>query len=238
METTRLMSLWLLLLVPVSTTATTFRLEAEDLPRDHTINWRSGASNLRSVYVTKTSERFSFPICLYRQVSANITVRYSNDGGKDIVKVKVGKTQELSFTSEEANGKGSSWNVFKSAVLSPPLTLNRGYLHLTLTFLSLDAYGIEIDYVDVTVDDDFITDDVFRCRLLIGAEPQFFTNQAVNVNDGYIKQYGYRTPCPEEDNVHLAVYHDSVKQYTVKVSNLIFHVQTTVPVISALAVSS
>lgn len=216
-ETTRLMSLCLALLLSVPATATTIRLEAENLPGAHTLRWRGKTLNVRTVTVTKTSERLSFPICLYRQVSANITVRYSNDGRQDVVKVTVDGTQELSFSTEEAYGGGTYWNVFKLAVLSSPVTLKRGYHHLTLTFQSLDLYGIEIDYIDVSIDEDFITNDVLSCKLVIGAEPQFSPKQAANVNDAYIEQHSYRTACPEEDNVHLAVYHHSVKQYTLTV---------------------
>ncbi|KAK7097395.1 uncharacterized protein [Littorina saxatilis] len=214
-------SVWhLLLLIPAVTTAVTFRLEAENAAGPHTINWRSAASNVRTVFVISASDRLSFPFCLYRQVTADVTVTYSHDGGNSDVRVKVDNTQNLTFSTGAAYGGGANWNVFQSASFSG-VTLNRGIQKLALTFQGLDTYGIEIDYVDVSVDDDFVTDDVFRCKLLLGAEPSF-EGVGGGVSAGHLEQHSYHTPCPEEDNVHLAVYHDTVSQYTLRATNPLY----------------
>ncbi|XP_070196822.1 uncharacterized protein, partial [Littorina saxatilis] len=224
METVRphLAFLCLLVLLPTLTTAVSFRLEAENAARPHQINWRSKASNHRTVHVISTLQFISFPVCLYRQLSANITVTYSNDGGSDDVRVKVDDdTQNLQFSSVEASSAGAFWEVFRSTVFRD-VTLQRGYNQLTLSFEKLDTYGIEIDYVDVSVDDAFITEDVFHCKLVLGAEPTFSANEDRGVCPGYVQQHSYVTPCAEEDNVHLAVHHEHVQKYTLSASNPLY----------------
>nr|KAG5705405.1 hypothetical protein BaRGS_004532 [Batillaria attramentaria] len=197
-------------------------MEAESLPGPHTENWRSNASGGKTVYVTSTNLKLTFPMCLPSDVTADVTVVYSKDGlDQDNITVQVGGTQVGSFlTVAESNG-GQYWNFFRSHSING-VSLGRGLRRLSLTFPSVSQYGVEIDYVEVKVYDEFINKKVFNCSLVQGAEPTFSASQAQGLGNGYMEQNSYVTPCPEEDNVHLSVYHDTVSSYTLTATNPLY----------------
>lgn len=195
-----------------------FRLEAENLPTSHAKHHRSGASGQMAVHVADVKDQLIFSVCLYRDLRADLTLRYSNDGGADVVAVLVDNVMSGVITTRSEYGGGHGWNSFREdSILN--ISLTRGMRHLSLGFLSLDPYGVEIDYVDVRVYDDFINDLTFRCSLVLGAAPQF-GNRIPRRELGYVEQHSYVTSCAEEDNVHLAVYHDSLTSFTITVGNV------------------
>ncbi|XP_025088597.1 uncharacterized protein LOC112560764 [Pomacea canaliculata] len=206
---------------PADSTAT-FRLEAESLLSTHATRFRTSASGGRTVYSITPGEELIFPVCLYQPVLADVTVRYSNDGGSDVVKVKVDNVVAGSILTFAESKGGYNWEVMREETVYN-VSLGQGLRRLAVEFSQVDAYGVEVDCLDVTVYDDFLNQKTFDCSLALAGEPQIGksdTNE--RVKSGYVEQHSYVTTCPEEDNVHLAAYHDSVVNYTITATNPLY----------------
>lgn len=200
----------------------TFRLEAEKLPGPHNKNWRGDASGSQTVHVTDVNMQLTFPVCLNADVTVDVTVVYSNDGPtSDSVTLQFDDEIAGSFQTVAESHNGLLWNVFRKAIVSG-VSAPRGLHRLVLAFPKLFEDGVEIDYVEVIVYDDFINDLVFRCTLQLAAEPQFSAHQAHGVENGYVEQRSNAITCAEEDNVHLAVYHQNVSRYTLKATHPLY----------------
>ncbi len=122
-----------------------FRLEGENGQGNGSINWRSNASALKTVWLHAGEMRnWQFPFDGQGQYV--VSLHYSNDGPADTVAVFLDNTQVGQCVTQSTGGYGYGWNQFAECFIGN-VTLSPGSHTLTVKAVSTDFYGVEIDYV-------------------------------------------------------------------------------------------
>ena len=121
--------------------------EAENGDTSGQTRYRSRASGGLSVYLTRVGQhvthRFSTASVCRVQVNG---VRYSNDGESDEVQVSLDGTTMGTFRTRAKSNYGYAWNEFLSSdSLGGSIEIRPGNHELTLTVISTDRYGVELD---------------------------------------------------------------------------------------------
>ncbi|XP_050416323.1 uncharacterized protein LOC126830094 [Patella vulgata] len=98
------------------------------------------------------------------------------------------------------------------------MTLDSKWNTITLLVKSADAYGIEIDHIDVHVEDAEVNEDIFTCILPCLSDLPVVTAAAPGLTEGRVVQRSYSTQCAEEDNVNVAVFNADVTKYEITAS--------------------
>ncbi|KAK6172700.1 hypothetical protein SNE40_016310 [Patella caerulea] len=147
--------------------AAIFRIEAESAEDNRTKIDRSEASNKTDVLLHENDE-LSLRFCLNGRTSVRIlNVGYSNDGGADKCQINNNTTKVGEFESIVEYGSGTLWNIFRlSGEIGSDIILETGCNTITLLVKSADDYGIEIDHIEVKVNDERLTEEVFRCNFV------------------------------------------------------------------------
>ncbi len=107
---------------------------------------RSNASGQRTVWL-HAGESLTFSLAWPAAGSALVTIRYSNDGPADTLAVLLDGTSVGSCATVTTGSWGYGWNAFAAAGV--PMQLSAGTHTLTIKAVSSDAYGVEVDRVDV-----------------------------------------------------------------------------------------
>ncbi|XP_046584991.1 uncharacterized protein LOC124291638 [Haliotis rubra] len=208
----------LLLVLLRLSSATLISIEAETSRGEHVVRNRDNASNGKTVLL-KEGDVLAYRFCLLRSTQAFLKdVVFSNDGNQDHVSITLDQEIIGSFTTESKSGHGSLWNVMKRSGKMGTRSLEGGIHRLKMKVIESDEYGIEIDKILIEIDDPLLTSEsaVLNCSLPCIKDPLALESNAdQSVTDGYILQKSYPTLCAEEDNVHIQLFHNSVKEYTV-----------------------
>ena len=214
-------SFYLLTLVLSSymSSADKFVFEAEDAVfdggREMMVVRRSDASNFRAVSSGK-GDIFRFQFCLTSAGRVRIDdIRYSNDGYSDtFVLLNVDGKEIAKIETVQRFRQGTGWNDFVS--LDKPLDYfvsSAGMHTLSLQVLEADMFGVEIDNVVLSVDNENDVR-VFKCEKYCLNNRQSKKKLARRPS-GWIEQRSTETKCAEEDNVNIPVYGADVNSVTI-----------------------
>ncbi|XP_067663388.1 uncharacterized protein [Haliotis asinina] len=212
MKPALLVSIIICLVIP-AVLAVKLSLGATGARGNHAIRHRSNAVTGKTVLL-RNGEYLSFYLCLRQDTSLRISnVRYSNDGGPDLVSLTIDHVDVGSFLTGNKSDWGKLWNVFHiSGPVGTPWVFREG-MHV-LSLLAKAANGIEIDYVELELSDQTITLDILTCALV--CSNVLPTVPPVNPNvleNATLLQTSYPTKCAEEDNVKIPVFLRNVMSY-------------------------
>ncbi|KAL4240547.1 hypothetical protein ACF0H5_001339 [Mactra antiquata] len=118
----------------------------------HRVKYRANAEDNITIWLFQDEElsiHFHLPEASLLEV---LDVRYSNDGGMDLVEVNLDDKMLGQFRTPIDYLWGIRWNKFRSSgPLGGQFVVERGNHKLTLAILVSDKYGIEIDYIRFNV---------------------------------------------------------------------------------------
>jgi len=110
------------------------------------IQCRSRASKSQTVWLDRPRQSISYKISAPSSCELDVTdVQYSNDGGKDIIRVLLNDDFIGEFTTDQGNRTGHGWNIIKHSGEIGGIPLPTGIHHLTIIINSTDDEGVELD---------------------------------------------------------------------------------------------
>ena len=117
------------------------------------LRYRENAEDQTTILLFKDEELhilFTLPNDAVLQV---MDVKYSNDGESDVISLHVDDEDIGEFKTASYHAWGKKWNIFESSgPIGTPQHMDAGEHRLTLKVTDSDRYGIEIDYIRLSVE--------------------------------------------------------------------------------------
>lgn len=195
----------------------TFELEAEDFQSGNTstITERKPASNNRALWMLMSQGGLlKFEFCLAKETDVRVdNILYSNDGKEDSFTVLLNWEEIGTFQTHSKSQGGKGWNEYvQTGRIGHTHRLPAGRHTLVLQLTQSDQYGVEIDKVSITVSDDSIQKQVFRCNVFCFEDISYEHVKGRDfVPSARIEQKSTSTECAEIDNIKIPFYHNSAK---------------------------
>ncbi|XP_052268258.1 uncharacterized protein LOC127869641 [Dreissena polymorpha] len=116
------------------------------------LHFRTNAEDQTTIWLFD-GEELKIKFDLPSQASLEVMdVRYSNDGDHDVCSVGLDGRELGQFKTSSYYGWGDLWNNFKSSgPIGGQQFLEAGSHSLSLTMLASDEYGVEVDYIRISV---------------------------------------------------------------------------------------
>ena len=209
------------LLVVVVKVTTTFSLELE---AENGSGYPTGAQRPRSAASNDATVALSQgqSVTLHFSVFSSCTVSvsdvaYTNDGGADTISVSIDGTNVGSFRTVAESNAGHNWNVVRnSGNLGSSFNIISGSHTVRVTATSTDRYGVEIDKVSLRFNSECIQS--IQCIDPPSTLPSFGTCDNINNEQGNVVQRSVATGCAEEDNIHVPIYFENIRDFTLTAS--------------------
>lgn len=195
-----------------------FKMEAEKYAERRFHNHRENASGEKAVNFNK-GQKLSFHFCLRKDVEVSLNqIVYSNDGGSDTFEVKLdGKTHLGNLKTPEQTNGGKNWNAFlHSGQVGPNMTLESGRHTITLDFKETDRFGVDVDFIEVAVNDEKLSKELFECAIYCIPENKYDNGPARDdMSSAIAERIISPVACPTDDNVLIPLYHEDLKHYLI-----------------------
>ena len=205
----------LLVIVVKVTTTFSLELEAEDGSGYPTgaQRPRSAASNDATVALNQ-GQSITLHFSVFSSCTASVSdVAYTNDGGADTISVSIDGTNVGSFQTVAESNAGHNWNVVRnSGNLGSSVNIISGLHTVRVTATSTDQYGVEIDKVTIRFNSECIQR--IQCIDPPSTLPSSGTCDNINNVQGSIVQRSVATGCAEEDNIHVPIYFNNIREFT------------------------
>ncbi|KAL4231368.1 hypothetical protein ACF0H5_008947 [Mactra antiquata] len=190
-------------------------LEAEDMLGDvKHITDRSKASGAKTIHLYG-GETIHTEICLIQEVDIlEVGIGYTNDGGSDLIEVKISEVVYGHVLTDVNLDKGNGWNdvSYENALFRAFSLVGRKQLAIVIA--ESDKYGVEIDYIKIKLNDSQVTEDSFLCRVFC-FEDIVYNSTLEYTTKGRAEQRSSITTCAEEDNVNIPIFHDNPRKFTI-----------------------
>ena len=215
MAALRLIAIALFLELVNVTTTFSLELEAEDGSGYPTgaQRPRSAASNDATVALNQ-GQSITLHFSTVSSCTVSVSdVAYTNDGGADTISVSIDGTNVGSFQTVAESNAGHNWNVVRnSGSLANSVSILSGSHTVRVTATSTDQYGVEIDKVSLFFNNDCIQN--IQC-----IDPPNTTLPSSGSCDGSrvqgsIVQRSVATGCAEEDNIHVPIYFNNIREFS------------------------
>lgn len=199
--------------------ASFFPLEVENYVMDKfTIN-RDSARGYGSINFN-TGDNFKIYFCLREESVVNLNnVRYSNDGGSDVMEFSIDGIRLGILTSSPKSNQGFGWNNFiATGVIGPNLTLPSGRHFVSVHVNSSDLYGIEIDQLELRTSDIYLSDEIFKCTLFCDEKITYSNGDARHdMPSATLSRRTLPLVCSTNKNLIFPVFHQSADMFLVTV---------------------
>ncbi|OWF47139.1 uncharacterized protein LOC110454775 [Mizuhopecten yessoensis] len=205
------------------------KLEVEDFKLKKFEPWiyrddvmmRSRASHQFSVHLFQNDVVIG-EFCLpgYRKVEI-VNMMYSNDGPTDLIDIHINRKHIGTVQAKMLIGGKSDWNDFRSSWnIGKPMILPPGRHTVTLNVSTSDRWGTELDVILFNVEDGDLTEKAFRCALFCFEDINYSDvgGRRDDVPSAKFVQYSTSATCGEDDNVKVAIYHDTARKFVITAS--------------------
>ncbi|XP_069125181.1 uncharacterized protein [Argopecten irradians] len=205
------------------------KLEIEDFKLKKNEPWleredvvmRSRASGQYSVHLYQNDVAIG-EFCLpgYREVEL-INIMFSNDGPTDDIDISINRKHVGTAQTKMLIGAKSGWNDFRSTwSIGKPMTLPPGRHTIMLNVTSSDQWGTELDVIVFNIGSGNMSDDSFRCALFCFEDINYSNviGRRDNVPSAKFVQYSRSATCAEDDNIKVAIYHDTARKFLLTAS--------------------
>ncbi|XP_060600508.1 uncharacterized protein LOC132753952 [Ruditapes philippinarum] len=193
-----------------------FTFEVENFSPNAMRMPRSGASGNFTV-LFNNNDLIHIDFCL--RVPSTVIVKsvmYSNDGPSDTFRATLEEQHIGSFTTSAYKGDGNGWNMFKSSGQLPgKMKLGIGRHVLTLQATQSDQWGVEVDYVLLSIDDNFLEYKDLLCNQFCFNVNYDDVPRVDSVPSGKFVQKSTSTQCSEQDNIKVELYHDRSTEFEI-----------------------
>lgn len=197
-----------------------FTFEVENFSPNAMRMPRSGASGNFTV-LFKENDFIHIEFCL--RVPSTVIVKnviYSNDGPSDTFRATLDEQEIGSFKTSTYKAGGNGWNLFKSSSQLPgKIKLDIGRHVLTIKATQSDTWGVEIDYILLSIDDSFLEYKDILCNQFCFDVKYDDVPRVDSVPSGKFVQKSTSTQCSEQDNIKVEVYHDMSTKFEI-IANL------------------
>lgn len=194
-----------------------FQLEAEKYVMDKfTIN-RNSAKGYGSVNF-KEGDSFKIYFCLREETKVNLNnVRYSNDGGSDIIEFGMDGILLGVLTSHSKSNYGKGWNEFiATGSIGPSIILSSGRHFITVNITKTDFYGVELDQLEITAEDYYISEEIFKCSLFCDDDITYSNGPARDdMSSALLVRKMLPSVCSNNKNILLPIYHENAKMFLI-----------------------
>ncbi|XP_033743563.1 uncharacterized protein LOC117329641 [Pecten maximus] len=182
---------------------------------------RSRASGQFSVHLFQNDVVIG-EFCLpgYRKVEL-VNMMYSNDGPTDVIDVSINRKHVGNAQTKMLIGGKSGWDDFRSTWnIGKPMTLPPGRHTIILNVTSSDRWGTELDVILFNIEDDNLSDKAFRCALFCFENIDYsdVSGRRDDVPSAKFVQYSRSATCAEDDNIKIAIYHDTARKFLITAS--------------------
>ncbi|XP_060076690.1 uncharacterized protein LOC132556323 [Ylistrum balloti] len=182
---------------------------------------RSGASGQSSVHLFQNDVMIG-EFCLpgYRKFEI-VNMMYSNDGPTDVINVSINRKHIGTAQAKLLIGGKSGWNDFRSTWnIGKPMTLPPGRHTIMLNVTASDRWGTELDAILFNIEDEDLSDKAFQCALFCFEDINYsdITGRRDDIPSAKFVQYSSSTTCTEEDNIKVAIYHDTARKLLITAS--------------------
>ncbi|KAL3878992.1 hypothetical protein ACJMK2_031314 [Sinanodonta woodiana] len=200
----------------VVTNGALFRLESDfTRNKDNHEVWDLPSASDGKALIIRKGEPLSLNFCLRTASVVQVSdLRFSNGNKTDIVLVKIDDEAVGIFATPAAINH--DWNAFMSTGRFPRRSFIDIGWHIIHVHFNGTADGIAIDYVEIDVDDNFMTSEILMCQLTCVPDVTFnLRPKDSSVGLSYAVQESYKTTCPEVDNVNVPIFNHFVKRYEI-----------------------
>ena len=212
---------WILCISTVQ--AVQFALEAEHQSETKYMEVsRSNASSGKAVHLFK-GDKIHLEFCLSKETLFQIKdVKYSNDGGDDIISVAVDNEPVRMFQTISVYDGGRGWNKYRSSgPWNYSAILSEGRHRISVSVLGSDSFGVEIDMLYIEMPDSNQDMSSFLCSVFCFDNIHYaddMSHQTITQAKAKIVQKSVKTNCAEEDNVNVPVFHEGARKFVVTAS--------------------
>ncbi|KAK3599476.1 hypothetical protein CHS0354_006598 [Potamilus streckersoni] len=200
----------------VMTNGIVFRFEADyTRNKDNHDVWDLPNASDGKALILRNGEPLSLNFCLRTASMVEISnLRFSNGNKTDTVVVKIDEEAVGIFATPTSIN--SDWNNFMSTGRFPRRSfIDIGWHTIHIHFNGTND-GIAVDYVEIDIDDNFMTTEIAMCQLTCVPDVAFNLRSKENsVGLSYAVQESYKTTCPEVDNVNVPIFNHFVKRYEI-----------------------
>ncbi|KAK3090009.1 hypothetical protein FSP39_008471 [Pinctada imbricata] len=201
----------------------TFELETEEFApeRGLLVTSRPTASNKQAVWML-ASNYLKLEFCLSSETDLQVSdIVVSNDGDEDVVDVLLDWEKIAEFRTFKKSLGGKGWDEYKP--IGPVGIKNRlspGRHTLVLNVTHSDDYGVEVDKIEMTMNDEDLEEDVFRCRVFCYDHIGYtHIHGRDHIHSARAVQRSFKTDCAEVDNLKIPFYHRSVSSFMLTASH-------------------
>ncbi|KAL4230134.1 hypothetical protein ACF0H5_010519 [Mactra antiquata] len=140
--------------------------------------------------------------------------RFSNGNRSEQVMLEIDRVLMGAFRTP--TNPQHSWNLFLSTGRFPRVPLISIGWHRLVVKFNGTADGIALDYIELDIDDDKMSQDIFSCELTCIPDRNYnVRSNPVVTEASYIVQESYKTACPEVDNINVPIFNPSVQMYEI-----------------------
>ena len=182
---------------------------------------RSNASQGVVVHLLKDNI-IRYEMCIHSPIDMQINnIVYSNDAGNvgDVISFDIDGNLIGSFnTAQPSEMFSSAWNDFQgSGVIGDRFWLDYGNHMLTLRVTQADNFGVELDTIELDIGNNTLTSPSLACDVHCFDDINFKSSDIPNdIDDFQVRQFSRPSVCSEEENIKVAIYHDTAKNFDIK----------------------
>lgn len=199
--------------------AKAFIFEAEDSHAVGSLNinnpeegavYRSEAIGRKAVHLIQ-GQYLEYTFCVRKETKVQVSnIRFSNDGPHDEYVIEIDGNVVGHFQTGTQTGSGAAWNDYHSSgQVGNPVDLGAGSHKVKLTTVFSDQWGAEVDFITLDVDDRNLDEMGFYCDKFCSDDIAFKNvSTQDSVPSSRFEQNSFKSSCPEESNVRVAVFND------------------------------
>lgn len=172
--------------------------------------YRSEASGRKAVHLIQ-GQYLEYTFCVRKETKVQVSnIRFSNDGPHDEYVIEIDGNVVGKFETGTQTGSGAAWNDYHSSgQVGNPVDLGAGSHKVKLTTVFSDQWGAEVDFITLDVDDRNLDEMGFYCDKFCSDDIAFKNvSTQDSVPSSRFEQNSFKSSCPEESNVRVAVFND------------------------------
>lgn len=172
--------------------------------------YRSEAIGRKAVHLIQ-GQYLEYTFCVRKETKVQVSnIRFSNDGPHDEYVIEIDGNVVGKFETGTQTGSGAAWNDYHSSgQVGQPVDLGAGSHKVKLTTVFSDQWGDEVDFITLDVDDRNLDEMGFYCDKFCSDDIAFKNvSTQDSVPSSRFEQNSFKSSCPEESNVRVAVFND------------------------------
>jgi hypothetical protein len=100
--------------------------------------------------------------------------------------------------------------------IGPSIILSSGRHFITVNITKTDFYGVELDQLEITAEDYYISEEIFKCSLFCDHDIAYSNGPARDdMSSALLERKMLPSVCSNNKNILLPIYHDNAKMFLI-----------------------